>query len=148
MMRNGADVLIEGYASLFGVEDLAGDVVRAGAFARTLAAGAATSMLLQHRGGQVAGVWTTLREDGRGLFARGLVRADTAAGRSALRLIGGGVLDGLSIGFVAREWSPRLARGRDLKVLELREISLVASPMAPEARFRTVTPVQRNMIAA
>ena len=27
--------VIEGYASLFGVEDLAGDVVRAGPFART-----------------------------------------------------------------------------------------------------------------
>ncbi|RYG28894.1 MAG: HK97 family phage prohead protease, partial [Burkholderiales bacterium] len=30
-------LVIEGYASLFGVEDLAGDVVRAGAFARSLA---------------------------------------------------------------------------------------------------------------
>jgi HK97 family phage prohead protease len=154
MMRGGKEVLIEGYASLFGAEDLAGDVVRAGAFTRTLAAGGAMPMLLQHRGGHVAGVWTTLREDGRGLFVRGLVRADTLAGRGALNMIGGGLLDGLSIGFIARDWSPRSQRGRDLKVLELREISLVASPMLPAARFRAMTPVtdrghvQGNVIAA
>ncbi len=81
------DVLIEGYASLFGVEDLAGDVVRAGAFARSLARSEAPPMLLQHLGGRVAGSWTRLREDGRGLFVRGLVSDATLAGRTALKLI-------------------------------------------------------------
>jgi HK97 family phage prohead protease len=153
-MRGGGEMLIEGYASLFGAEDLAGDVVRAGAFTRTLAAGGPMPMLLQHRGGHVAGVWTTLREDGRGLFVRGLVRGDSLAGRSALNLMGGGLLDGLSIGFIARDLTPRVGRGRDLKVLELREISLVTSPMLPGARFSAITPssdrerVQRNVIAA
>ena len=69
-MDRGGGLLIEGYASLFGVEDLSGDVVRAGAFARSLARGDGVPMLLQHRGGQVAGVWTRIREDGRGLFLR------------------------------------------------------------------------------
>ena len=43
-------LVIEGYASLFGVEDLAGDVVRAGAFARSLLRGAPVGMLLSHVG--------------------------------------------------------------------------------------------------
>lgn len=128
-------LVIEGYASLFGVEDLAGDVVRAGAFGRSLARGAGVGMLLSHVGGRTAGRWTAMREDGRGLFVRGLVTDETPAGVAALKLIGEDGLDGLSIGFVARDWSPRVNRGRDLKEIELREISLVAAPMLPGARF-------------
>jgi HK97 family phage prohead protease len=137
-------VLIEGYASLFGIEDLAGDVVRAGAFARSLARGAPVAMLFQHAHGRVAGRWTTLREDGRGLYVRGLASAETRAGEAALKLIGEGRLDGLSIGFIARDWSPRVERGRELREIELREVSLVASPMAPAARFRVMAgPLRR-----
>ena len=127
-------LVIEGYASLFGVEDLAGDVVRAGAFSHTLSRGG-VGMLLSHVGGRTAGRWTTMREDGRGLFVRGLVTDETMAGRAALEMIGDGRLDGLSIGFVARDWSLRVARGRELKRIDLREISLVAEPMLPAARF-------------
>ncbi len=128
-------LVIEGYASLFGVEDLAGDVVRAGAFARTLRRRGEVRMLLSHAGGRLAGRWTTMREDGRGLFVRGLVTGETPAGRAALRLIADGTMDGLSIGFIARDWSPRVRRGRELREIELREISLVTSPMLPSARF-------------
>lgn len=133
--RARGGVVIEGYASLFGTEDLAGDVVRAGAFARTLSRGGGVGMLLQHAGGRTAGRWTAIREDGRGLFVRGLVTGETAAGAAALKLIGDRDMDGLSIGFVARDWTPRPGRGRDLKEIELREISLVTSPMLPGARF-------------
>jgi uncharacterized protein len=131
-------LVIEGYASLFGVEDLAGDVVRAGAFVRTLARKRNVGMLLQHVGGRTAGRWTAIREDGRGLFVRGLVMDETAAGKAALRLIQDKRLGGLSIGFVARDWSPRRHRGRELREIELREISLVTSPMLPSARFAPV----------
>jgi HK97 family phage prohead protease len=137
--KAGDTLVIEGYASLFGVEDLAGDLVRAGAFARSLsrlqAMGGQVGMLLSHEGGRTAGRWTTLREDGRGLFVRGLVTGETVAGLAALRLIGERELDGLSIGFVARDWTPRVSRGRVLREIELREISLVTSPMLPGARF-------------
>ena len=131
----GKTLVIEGYASLFGVEDLAGDVVRAGAFARSLRRGAGVGMLLQHLGGRTAGRWTKMREDGRGLFVRGFVSDETAAGQAALGMIADKALDGLSIGFVARDWSPRAVRGRELREIELREISLVTSPMLPGARF-------------
>lgn len=131
-------VLIEGYASLFGVEDLAGDVVRAGAFARSLERGGEVAMLLQHRGGAPVGRWVTMREDGRGLYVRGLVDPAMRAGAAALKLVREEGLRGLSIGFVARDWSPRVGRGRDLREMELREISLVMSPMLPGAGFSTM----------
>jgi HK97 family phage prohead protease len=79
-----------------------------------------------------------MREDGRGLFVRGLVTDESPAGKAALKLIGDGTMNGLSIGFMARDWSPRRGRGRDLREIELREVSLVVSPMLPGARFAPV----------
>jgi uncharacterized protein len=122
-------MLIEGYASLFGVADLGGDVIRAGAFARALRERGHPPMLLQHHTGSVVGRWTRVIEDGRGLFVRGLVEREAAQS-----LIAEG-LDGLSIGFRARSWTPRVAGGRYLIDLDLVEISLVAEPMLPGARF-------------
>ncbi|WP_084395655.1 HK97 family phage prohead protease [Henriciella aquimarina] len=124
-------LLIEGHAALFGVEDLSGDVVRAGAFSRSLQAGG-IPMLLQHRTGAVAGRWTRLVEDGRGLFVRGLIEKE---GAQAMAKAG---LDGLSIGFRARLWKPRAGGGRELIDVELVEISLVAAPMQQAARFSII----------
>lgn len=123
--------LIEGHASLFGREDLSGDVVRAGAFARSLR-DAPPPMLLQHRVGAVVGRWVRLMETGQGLFVRGLIESDAAA-----QLARAG-LDGLSIGFRPRLWTLRPTGGRELIDVELVEISLVAEPMQPAARFELV----------
>ena len=128
---NGDDqsLLIEGYAALFGIPDLSGDVVRAGAFARSLRSGAALPMLLQHRQGALAGRWTRVLEDGRGLFVRGLIEKASVG-----RLVRGG-LSGLSIGFRPRQWKPLPGGGRELIELELVEVSLVETPMQARARF-------------
>lgn len=126
-----AALLIEGYASLFGVADQSGDIVRAGAFARSLRQ-SDVPMLLQHQPGAVIGRWSRLIEDGRGLFVRGLINAQTA-----IDLARGG-LDGLSIGFRPLVWSPRATGGRLLADVALVEISLVAAPMLAQARFQIV----------
>ena len=42
-------------------------------------------------------------------------------------------MSGLSIDFIARDWSPRVPRGRELREIELPEVSLVTSPMLPGA---------------
>ncbi len=131
-------LVIEGYASLFGVGDLAGDVVPAGALTRTLGRGAGVGMLLSHVGGRTAGRWTKMREDGHGLFVHGMVSAETIAGATKLSIIGSGRPDWLSFGFVARDWSPRVIRGRELKEIELQEISLVSALMLSGARFAPV----------
>ena len=126
--RPGQTTLIEGYAALFGMADASGDIVRAGAFARSLRAGS-VPMLLQHRSGAIAGRWTRMIEDGRGLYVRGLIEGD-----SARHLVREG-LDGLSIGFRPRVWTPRVDTGRTLADVELVEVSLVAEPMLAAARF-------------
>ena len=130
--RSDAVLLIEGYASVFGVEDLSGDVVRAGAFS-----GAARNhplpMLLQHRSGSIIGQWVRVLEDGRGLFVRGLINE-----KSAACLVRNG-LDGLSIGFRPRVWTIRPGGGRLLSKIDLVEVSLVADPMLPSARFKVVS---------
>ena len=137
---NNAPVLIEGYASLFGVPDLAGDIVRAGAFAKSLQrqTGASIPMLLQHKGGRIAGRWTRIQEDGKGLFMRGLINPNLPAGRMAAKLVESNLLNGLSIGFIAGDWRPDDVSGRRLNTVELREVSLVTTPMAPKARFYVV----------
>lgn len=122
-------VLIEGYASLFGVADTGGDVVRAGAFARSLKRAGGVAMLMQHRDGARAGRWTRIREDGRGLYVRGLVEAP-----GALALVARG-MDGLSIGFRPSMWRPRTGGGRELIEVDLVEVSLVQAPMLSGARF-------------
>ena len=113
-------LLIEGYASIFGHEDLTGDVVRAGAFARSLARSSGVPMLLQHRSGARVGRWVRLVEDGRGLYARGMIEADSA------RALATSGLDGLSIGFRPLMWQRRAGGGRLLTDIDLVEVSLVA----------------------
>lgn len=128
---------LEGYASLFGVADLMGDIVRMGAFRASLARhGGSVPMLVEHEGRLVAGAWTDVREDGRGLIVHGDVRDDMPGAARARRMIARGV-DGLSIGFlpvVART----SARGRVLEEIELLEVSIVTLPMQPQARLSFV----------
>jgi HK97 family phage prohead protease len=130
-----SELLIEGYAALFGIPDQSGDVVRAGAFARTLRSGAALPMLLQHRQGALAGRWTRITEDGRGLFMRGLIEKP-----GVQQLVRGG-LSGLSIGFRPRLWKPLPGGGRELIEVDLVEVSLVQAPMQARARFTVMETV-------
>jgi len=127
-------MIIEGYAALFGVADQMRDVVRAGAFAASLnRRGARLPMLVEHEARLIAGEWTDIREDGRGLFLRGEIRDDQPGAARAKRMIARGV-DGLSIGFVPIA-QHRTAAGRVLTEIELLEVSIVTHPMQPHARF-------------
>lgn len=129
--RPSEALLIEGYASLFGVEDRVGDKVRAGAFAAALRQ-RPVPMLLQHKAGALAGHWVRMVEDGRGLFVRGLVDRPTA--KSMVR----GGLNGLSIGFQPQVWTERPGGGRVLVKIDLMEVSLVTEPMLEPARFQVI----------
>ena len=133
------DVEIAGYASLWGVADLDGDVVARGAFADSLArtGAAGVRMLHQHEARAVIGVWDTIVEDDRGVFVRGRIIDVSAEARFAAALARAGALDGLSIGFRAAK-ARREGRLRVLVAVELWEVSLVTFPMLPGARFSVV----------
>jgi uncharacterized protein len=130
-------VAIAGYASLWGVADLNGDVVARGAFAASLAktGAAGVRMLHQHESRSPVGVWDRMVEDERGLWVEGRIMDWSAEGRFARALSRAGALDGLSIGFRSSR-ARREGRLRVLVEVELWEVSLVTFPMLPGARFR------------
>ncbi|MDB5420316.1 MAG: family phage prohead protease [Brevundimonas sp.] len=138
---NGGALVIEGYASLWGVEDLNSDVVARGAFGESLARTGASGvrMLHQHESRAVVGVWDEMVEDERGLFVRGRIEDWSAEARYAAALSRAAALDGLSIGFRAVK-ARRDGRLRVLAQVELWEVSLVTFPMLPGARFKAVSP--------
>ncbi|NJC41513.1 hypothetical protein GGQ87_001771 [Brevundimonas alba] len=132
---------IEGYASLWGVADLNGDVVARGAFGASLAAtgGGGVRMLHQHESRSPVGVWDEMVEDERGLRVRGRIMDWSAEARFAQALSRAGALDGLSIGFRSQR-ARRDGRLRVLVEVDLWEVSLVTFPMLPAARFGLQTP--------
>jgi hypothetical protein len=136
-----ADGAVEGYASLFGEIDQARDMVMRGAFATTLAARGINRipMLFQHDPAEPVGVWLELREDHRGLYARGRLIPEVTRGRELLSLLRAGAIDGLSIGFrtVKGNIDPR-TRVRRLLAVDLWEISIVTFPLLAGARVRAV----------
>jgi uncharacterized protein len=135
------DGTVEGYASLFGEIDQARDMVMRGAFADTLAVRGASRvpMLFQHDPAEPVGVWLELREDHRGLYARGRLIPEVARAKELLSLVRAGAVDGLSIGFrtVKGKIDPR-SRIRRLYAIELWEISIVTFPLLAGARVRAV----------
>ena len=135
------DGTVEGYASLFGEIDQARDVVMRGAFAETLKRRGVNRipMLFQHDPAEPVGVWLELREDHRGLYARGRLIPEVARARELLSLLRAGAVDGLSIGFrtVKGNVDPR-SRVRRLLAVDLWEISIVTFPLLAGARVRAV----------
>jgi HK97 family phage prohead protease len=116
---------------LFDRVDRGGDIVRPGAFARSLARGGGVPLLWQHQAGRPIGRVEYLKEDRRGLR----VIARLADARAA-RLLKAGAIGGLSFGYRVRD-----AKGegpRELVDLELVEVSLVTFPMQPKARVHAV----------
>ena len=125
-----------GYAAIFDRTDRGGDVIRSGAFVRTLKRGAqAVPLLWQHEAGRPIGRIEYLREDRRGLRIIGRL-SEGMSGREAAALLKEGAVSGLSFGYRVRE-----AKGeapRELTELELVEVSLVTLPMQPKARVHAV----------
>lgn len=135
------DGQFSGYASLFGVADLANDIVKFGAFSKTLELHSSrpVRMLFQHDPDQVIGRWLTLREDEKGLQVKGQLSLDVARAKDIHALMLSGALDGLSIGFKTRKSHKDPKTGaRYISEADLWEISVVTFPMLPDARVTQV----------
>lgn len=134
-----SDGRFRGYATLFGKEDLSGDIVEPGAFRATLARRGVegVKLLYQHDPREPIGSWLMIAEDRYGLAVEGRLSEDTLRAREVKSLMREGILDGLSIGFRTVRARPDPVRGvRHLLELDLWEISVVTFPMLPEARLR------------
>jgi HK97 family phage prohead protease len=136
-----SDGTVEGYASLFGAVDASRDMVMPGAFAHTLRARGRhrIPMLFQHDPAEPIGIWLELKEDWRGLYARGRLIPDVQRGREVMALLRQGAIDGLSIGFrtVKGRIDPK-TRIRRLDQVDLWEISIVTFPLLAGARVHAV----------
>lgn len=135
----GEDGMIEGYGSVFGVADSYDDVIARGAFAASLkahkAAGTMPAMLWQHEADEPIGVWMEMSEDAKGLKVRGQLCLETSCGKEAYALLKMGALNGLSIGFISRQWSYDTETDiRTLTEVDLWEVSLVTFPANESAR--------------
>lgn len=150
-----ADGTFSGYGAAFGNVDSYGDVIKAGAFKRTLReakkSGKWPAMLSQHGGWGMSsedmmpiGIWTTLEEDEKGLYVEGKLALDTRRGADAyalLKMSPRPALDGMSIGYIAKKFTmgtkPEEPR-RLLEDVELLEVSLVTWPANGAARVDDV----------
>jgi HK97 family phage prohead protease len=139
------DGTFTGYGSVWDVIDSYGDVVIKGAFANSLSQKMNTpqwpKMLWQHDTRQPIGTWTTLREDGTGLFCEGKLVLEVARAAEAHALLKAGALSGLSIGYDLVPGGYEYDQKRDayvLKQLDLWEVSPVTFPANEAAQVDTV----------
>jgi hypothetical protein len=147
----------EGYGAVFGNIDAYGDVIQKGAFKETLREWKTTKrlppMLIQHGGwglgdmdGLAIGKWTSMAEDDTGLRVAGkIISLDTERGKIIHGAMKEGVLDGMSIGYRAKQFTlgtkPTEPR-RTLKKIDLVEVSVVQMPANGKARISAVKNVE------
>lgn len=146
--------VFNGYGAIFGNVDAGGDMIERGAFKQTLREwedrGKYPPMLLQHGGGFLGGAddmlpvgrWTQMEENSRGLKVEGeLFALTTERGQYIYEGLKAGALDGLSIGYRAKEFVVGTKPGeprRTLKAVNLLELSIVTFPMNDKARIGAV----------
>ena len=140
------DGTVEGYGSVFGVRDSYDDVIAAGAFQASLAAhkkaGTMPAMLWQHDADKPIGIWTEMVEDSKGLRIKGQLALETTLGKEAHALLKMGALNGLSTGFMSKQWAyDRETDIRTLTEIDLWEVSLVTFPANGAARVTDVKSV-------
>lgn len=121
------------------------DVIRAGAFTRSLAEhkkrGTLPLMLYMHERGYVIGAWQSVEEDKDGLKVSGQVSPDARAPSnvSIYELLKMGGINGLSIGFRPTKVElDQEKKTRSILDVELAEISVVDIPGGPKARVTDV----------
>ena len=136
----------EGYASVYGVQDLDGDVIVQGAFKNSIQrfneSGKRPKMLWQHNPSIIIGKWAEMREDERGLYVKGSLILEVDKGREAYALMKAGELDAMSVGFNIEGATPGDGRGRVIDEADLWEISLVTWGANPQAIIQNVKSVR------
>ncbi len=128
--------VFEGYASVFEITDLHGDIIKKGSFSHSLLNKHCKNihMLFQHDISKPVGYWMNLEENDSGLFVKGKILQTLPMGSKVLNMIKNNIISGLSIGFV-----PIITRkDKNVRIIfqaDLHEISLVEHPANPQAHL-------------
>lgn len=129
------NLIVEGYAATFGVQDSSGDIIEKGAFLNTIvgASGKRIRLCYQHDLDDVVGKIIELKEDNIGLYFKAKI-SNTALGKDLRVLIEDEAITELSIGYKSKvvEWN-ETEQIRYLKEIELFEISFVSRAANPQA---------------
>ena len=142
------DGLFSGYASVFENIDSAREIVKPGAFQKSLndwqAKGAMPPVLWNHDAGQPIGVYTTMREDEKGLYVEGqLLVGDVQKARETHALLKAGAISGMSIGYgVVKDENDTKSGIRRLLELKLYEASVVTFPANQAATVTYVKSIE------
>lgn len=133
-----AEGLFSAYASIFDNVDYENDTVIKGAFTKSIAEKTPV-MLWNHNTAEPIGIWTTVKEDDKGLYVEGkLLINEVARAKEVYSLLKEGAVSGLSIGYSVNDYSYDEKGIRQLKDVTLHEISLVSIPCNDEARIISV----------
>ncbi len=137
------DGSFEGYASVFNNKDLGNDVIKPGAFSKSVydKKPKQIKLLYQHKTDEPIGVIDKLEEDKRGLKIKGRLAMGTQKGKEVYELMKMGALDSMSIGYKLSpedyKYSDKLKK-RTINNLDLMEVSMVTFPMNPKAKVTKV----------
>jgi HK97 family phage prohead protease len=130
--------VFEGYASTYDL-DLGGDIIRKGAFARTLSHNQNHVILWQHDPTKPIGAGLEAYEDDKGLFVKGQLCMEVQQAREARALMAQGALKGLSIGYETKQDEIDEETGhRIISEIKLYEYSPVSFPMNESAGITAV----------
>ena len=141
---------LQGYAAIFNSEaDLSGfsEVIRNGAFRKTLESGSNVRALYDHQGsallGTTRGGTLQLRETPQGL-AFELALPDTTHGRDLAILVDRGDVAGCSFGFTVPDGGDRWEERGQTLVRELLTVDLVEITLTSDPAYQDTTVALRN----
>tara|TARA_Y100000592_G_scaffold15728_1_gene23136 strand:+ start:1822 stop:2487 length:666 start_codon:yes stop_codon:yes gene_type:complete len=137
------DGSFEGYASVFGNKDLGNDVIRKGAFAKSIGSKKPKQikLLYQHKTEEPIGVIDSVMEDNKGLKVAGRLAMNTQKGKEVYELMKMGALDSMSIGYKLAPEGYKYDERQKKRVIsevDLMEVSMVTFPMNPKAKITKV----------
>lgn len=142
------DGTFSGVASVYGVEDLGGDVIDKGAFSKTVAENPDVLILWQHQAAEVIGSGS-VKEWQNKILINGQLDLEDPTGQKAYQKLKKKLIKGLSIGFqtIKATWEEIEENGRTrfvrhIQELKLWEISVVTFPMLPAAQVTRVKHVE------
>ncbi|HAV3698637.1 TPA: HK97 family phage prohead protease [Acinetobacter baumannii] len=138
------DGFFSGYLAVFDNIDSHGDVIRKGAFLKTIeewnSKGKYPAIFWNHDPDEPIGVFTLMREDEKGLYVEGrLLISDIVRAKSTYALMKVKAIDGMSIGYITiQSTHDPQTMIRELLELELVEGSIVAFPSNPNSLISSV----------
>lgn len=126
-----------GIASVYGVEDLDGDIIDKGAFTKTISENPVVPILLEHDSRDIIGEGTVSEWQGK-IMLKGKLDLDDPVAEKAFQKMKKKLRKGLSIGFTTIKSTWQEVEGRmvrHIQELKLWEVSSVLFPALPAAQI-------------